>query len=73
MASLSEELLTVLKEAERAQQLEQDSDINAAADTYYTAACQLSYLIDMHVDKGSILDRVCLYLVNMYQQRLMVS
>lgn len=73
MTSVSEELQAALREAERAQQLEDDSNHNAAIDSYYRAICQLSYLLDIHVEKGSVLEQICKQLVNMHQQRLTVS
>ncbi|KAF6249411.1 P-loop containing nucleoside triphosphate hydrolase protein [Scenedesmus sp. NREL 46B-D3] len=72
MVSLSPELQEVLREAARAQELEDGQDWPAAIDVYYRTGCQLSYMLDMHVDKdndGTLAELLC-GLHSQYQQRI---
>lgn len=72
MAS-SAEIQTVLQEALRAQELEDDGDLGLAAEAYLRAACQLSYFVDLHVEKGTAAADFCQGLVQQYEQRITVS
>lgn len=75
MGSLSPELQEVLREAARAQELEDGQDWPAAIDVYHRTGCQLSYMLDMHVDKhndGTLAELLC-GLHSQYQQRITVS
>jgi hypothetical protein len=75
MGSILPELQAVLREAARAQELEDGQDWPAAIDVYYRAGCQLSYMLDMHVDKDGdcTLAEVLCGLHSQYQQRISVS
>jgi hypothetical protein len=66
------EVQALLQEARRAQEHEDDGDCGAAAECYYKAACQLSYVLDLQVEKGSALAAMCQGLLQMYQQRIAV-
>jgi hypothetical protein len=75
MVSIAPELQAVLRGAARAQELEDGQDWPAAIDVYYRAGCQLSYMLDMHVDKDRdcTLAEVLCGLHSQYQQRISVS
>lgn len=75
MGSVANELPAVLREAAQAQELEDEQHWSAAADVYYRAACQLSYMLDMHMDKDkeSALAELLCGLHSQYERRISVS
>lgn len=75
MGSVANELPAVLREAAQAQELEDEQHWSAAADVYYRAACQLSYMLDMHIDKDkeSALAELLCGLHSQYERRISVS
>lgn len=75
MDSTSAELQAVLREASKAQQQEDERDGNAAIDSYYRAACQIAYMLDMHVDKSkdAALAELLCGLHSQYENRIAVS
>ncbi|WIA10498.1 hypothetical protein OEZ85_010687 [Tetradesmus obliquus] len=74
MGSVANELPAVLLEAAQAQELEDEQHWSAAADVYYRAACQLSYMLDMHIDKDkeSALAELLCGLHSQYERRISV-
>jgi hypothetical protein len=74
MSAIVTELQAVLREAAQAQELEDEQLWTAAIDVYYRAACQLSYVIDMHIDKereAALAELLCA-LHSQYERRVAV-
>lgn len=63
----------MLQEASRAQEYEDEGDLGLAIEAYYRAARQLSYFVDLHVEKGTALADLCEGLGQQYEQRATVS
>lgn len=70
---MASDIQTVLQEAFRAQECEDDGDIALALESYYKAACQLSYFADLHTQQGTAVAGLCQGLVQQYEQRMAVS
>jgi len=70
---MASDIQTVLQEAFRAQECEDDGDVSSALEAYYKAACQLSYFADLHTQKGTAVAGLCQGLVQQYEQRMAVS
>lgn len=73
LTEMGSELQAVLQEASKAQEYEDDGDIIMALESYYRAACQLSYFVDCSVEKGTAMADLCHGLVQSYEQRMAVG
>jgi hypothetical protein len=73
MAAASGDVDAVLQEALAAQEHEDEGDVAAAVECYARAASQLSYVLDLQVEKGSELGAMCQGMLRMYEQRMAVS
>ena len=70
---MTAEVQAVLQEAHKAQEHEDEGDLTMALESYYRAACQLSYFLDSTVEKDTALADLCQGLVQLYEQRMAVS